>query len=391
VGKLNKLIKNGKVYSPEYLGVVDILIIGDKIVKIDKNIDISNCVLEVEVIEAEGKIVVPGFIDQHVHIIGGGGEAGFHSRTPEVMLSKIIKAGITTVVGLLGTDGDTRQIESLLAKAKGLENEGITTCIHTGSYGIPSVTLTGSVKRDIMFIDKVIGVKVALSDHRSSHITEQELIRLASDARMAGMLSQKAGLVIIHMGDASERLDMVIKIVNETDIPVKHFCPTHVNRNNELFEQAMEFAKMGGNIDLTGGIATPEDPIGVKSSKGVAQCLKNNIDIGNITISSDGNGSTSEYDSEGNITKLGISGLDTLHLEFKDMIVEEGLDMSTALSVITSNVAKIIGLYPVKGCIKPQSDADILLLDEELNIHSVFAKGRKMMENGVVIVKGSFE
>jgi len=386
---MNKLIKNGKVYSPTYLGVKDILIIGDKIVKIDENIDISNFVLEVEVIEAEGKIVVPGFIDQHVHIIGGGGESGFHSRTPEVMLSTIIEAGSTTVVGLLGTDGDTRQVESLLAKAKGLENEGISTCIYTGSYGVPSVTLTGSVKRDIMFIDKVIGVKVALSDHRSSHVTQQELIRLASDARVAGMLSQKPGLVIIHVGGAKERLDMIIKIVKETDIPVKHFCPTHVNRNKEIFEQAMEFAKMGGIIDLTGG--SPADTTAVKPSKAVVECLKNNVSIENITISSDGNGSTSEYDDEGNIIKFGISTLDTLHSELKDMIVEEGLDMSTALKVISSNVAKELGLYPVKGCIEVESDADILLLDEELNIHSVFAKGRKMMENGKVIVKGSFE
>ncbi|MEG0306454.1 MAG: beta-aspartyl-peptidase [Clostridium sp.] len=389
---MNKLIKGGKVYSPEYLGVKDILIVGDKIVKISENIDISNSLLDIEVIDAEGKIVVPGFIDQHVHIIGGGGEAGFHSRTPEVMLSKVIESGITTLVGLLGTDGCTRQVESLLAKAKGLETEGISTYIHTGSYEIPSVTLTGSVKRDIMFIDKVIGVKMALSDHRSSHITEQELIRLASDARVAGMLSNKAGLVVMHIGDAKEKLDMVMKIVKETDIPVKHFCPTHVNRNRALFEQAMEFAKIGGSIDLTAGTAaSANDTRGVKSSKAVAECIKNNVPIENITMSSDGNGSTSEYDSRGNIIKLGASSLNTLHLELKDMIKEEALDMSTALKVITSNVAKVLGVYPVKGYIDIHSDADIVLMDKELNIHSVIAKGRMMMENGEIIVKGSFE
>lgn len=390
--KTNKFIKNGKVYAPEYLGVKDILIVGEKIVKIGENIDISNCLLETEIINAQGKIVVPGFIDQHVHIIGGGGESGFHSRTPEVMLSKVIKAGITTVVGLLGTDGCARNVESLLGKAKGFENEGITTYIHTGSYEFPSVNLTGSVKKDIMFIDKVIGVKIALSDHRSSHITEQELIRLASDARTAGMLSHKAGLVIMHMGDAKERLDMVIKIVNETDIPIKHFCPTHVNRSRELFQQAMEFANMGGTIDLTAGTGiSPTNKIGIKSSKAIAECLKNNVPIENITLSSDGNGSTSEYDSNGNIIKLGISSLDTLHLEFMDMINEEGLEISTALKVITSNVAKVLGVYPIKGCINVDCDADIVLLDEELNIHSVFAKGKKMMENGKVIVRGIFE
>lgn len=57
---------------------------------------------------AAGLIAVPGFVDMHVHVAGGGGEAGPASRTPEARLSELLLAGITTVVGLTGTDSVSR-------------------------------------------------------------------------------------------------------------------------------------------------------------------------------------------------------------------------------------------------------------------------------------------
>ena len=136
-----------------------------------------------EVIDGTGKIVTPGIIDRHVHVTGGGGEGSFHTQAPQVQLSSLIKGGVTTVLGLLGTDGISRSVENLLAKVKALKEEGISAYAICGAYGYPSTTVTGSVSKDIMFIDEILGVKLAISDHRAPNITTEELIRLASDDR----------------------------------------------------------------------------------------------------------------------------------------------------------------------------------------------------------------
>src|SRR5690554_180799 len=151
-----KILKNASIYSPDYLGEKDLLIIKDSILKIAENILIPDSFIsEVEIIDCTEKIIVPGFIDSHVHIIGGGGEGGFRTRTPEIQLSELITAGITTVVGCLGTDGTTRHMTTLLAKARALEEEGISAYIYTGSYQFPIQTLTGNCRDDLILIDKV--------------------------------------------------------------------------------------------------------------------------------------------------------------------------------------------------------------------------------------------
>ena len=205
-----KLLKNANVYAPEKLGKKDILIEGEKILLMQDSIEGYEGLPGVETYDLEGKIVVPAYIDMHVHITGGGGEQGPASRVPESQLSEFFKNGITTVVGLLGTDGVTRSVENLVAKARALTEEGMTVYTLTSSYGYPPTTLTGSVERDIILVPPMIGVKVAVSDHRSSNPGGEELIALATAARRAGLLSNTPGLVTMHMGDGEGRLDPVV-------------------------------------------------------------------------------------------------------------------------------------------------------------------------------------
>jgi len=269
-----KLIRNCQLYAPRKLGQKDILMIHEKIAAIEERIEPNSLPFAVEVINAEGDLLVPGFIDQHVHFIGGGGEAGFSSRTPALTVVQPIEAGITTLVGLLGTDDCTRTVEDLYAKAKALDENGLTTFIHTGSYGYPPITLTGSVKRDIVFIDKVIGVKTAIADHRASQLTSQELIRLAAEARVAGMISGKPGIVHIHVGGAPQQLDLIFRAINESNLPVHHFSPTHVARNASLFDDALKFAKLGGMIDMTANANMAGNSSEFTTLDAIETCLK---------------------------------------------------------------------------------------------------------------------
>ena len=273
-----------------------------------------------------------------------------------------------------------------LAKAKALKEEGTSVYAHTGSYEYPTITLTGSVKKDIVFIEEIIGAKTAISDHRSSSMTNTQLAQLASDVRVAGMMSGKAGILVIHMGNGEKGLNPVFEVLKETEIPIKTMRPTHVNRRRELLEQGFEYAKMGGIIDLTCGIydeLSPKNVVKEAENKGVLS--------ENITISSDGYGSWSKYDENGNLIKIGVSSVSSLYKEFKAMVNESEIAIDRALSYFTSNVAKALEIYPKKGCIAEGSDADMIIFNNDFCIDHVIANGRVMVEDGKVLVYGSYE
>ena len=391
-----KIIRNAKVYQPEYAGVKDILILGDKIAAVGENLKADfGGALKAEEINGEGMAAVPGFIDSHEHNLGGGGEGGFHTRTPEAGLKDLTMNGITTVVGCIGTDGVGRDMTALLAKAHGLENEGVTTYTYTGAYQVPVPTLTGSLMKDIMMLDKVIGVgEVAISDHRSSQPSFEEFARIAADARVAGMLSGKAGIVNVHLGDSPRKLDLILKVVRDTEIPASQFLPTHVNRNAALFDECLEFAKDGGTIDFTGNEdidywETICDEVRV--CKGIRRLLDMGISSDRFTISSDGQGSMPVFNAKGEYQGIGIGKASCLLKEVRECVQKENIPLETAVKGITSNPAAILKLNG-KGHIKPGFDADICLLTEEgLKLDTVIARGRIMVEKGKQTVFGTFE
>lgn len=388
-----KIIKNGEVYAPNYLGKKDILIAGDKIGFIKENITVPRKFVDIDIIDASGNYIVPGFIDSHVHITGGGGEGSFRTRTPEIQLTDITKGGVTTVIGVLGTDGTTRSMGNLIAKARGLEEEGITTYIYTGSYQVPIRTLTGSIQDDIILIDKIIGVgEVAMSDHRSSQPTVEDFAKLASEARVGGILSGKSGVVNIHVGDGERKIDFIENIVENTEIPITQFLPTHMNRNQSLFQRSISYAKKGGIVDFTTSTNKKFLEEGeVKCSNALRILLEHGVKSNNITFSSDGQGSLPDFDEHGRFIGIGIGKVTSLYSEVRDAIINENVPIDKALSVITANPADILKL-PMKGYIQKGRDADIVLLNKEnLKIESVIAKGKIMVSKGKPIIKGTFE
>ena len=387
------LIKKAKVYAPEYLGILDVLIGGGKILKIAENLPAESA-YDVEVIDGSGKVLFPGLIDAHVHILGGGGEGGAKTRTPEIMLTDITKAGVTTVVGCLGTDGCTRTMSNLLAKAKGLEEEGITTYVYTGSYQVPVRTVTGSIMDDLILLDKVIGCgEIAISDHRSSQPTKEDFAKIVADTRVGGILSAKAGLVNVHMGDGEEKLEYLKYVLKNSMIPGTQMLPTHINRSMTLMQDGIDYAKnYGGYIDLTTS-SDPDflDPEEVKASTGLKMALDAGVAAEQITFSSDGQGSLPVFSPDGTFLGLGVGKVTSMYREMKDAVLKDGVALTDALKPVTSNPAKLLKLEN-KGKIIETADADLVLADEEsLELLSVFAKGILMIHEKEVLVKGTFE
>jgi beta-aspartyl-dipeptidase (metallo-type) len=384
------LIKNGTVFGPEPQGEKDVLIAGGKIVAIDEPDRIKVQGAAVGLMDASGKNIVPGLIDPHVHILGGGGEGGPATRAPEIRVEDIIASGVTSIIGCLGTDGTTRHMESLLAKARALEAEGITTFLFSGSYEIPPKSITGGIRSDLILIDKVIGAgEIAISDHRSSQPTFEEIARLAADCRVGGMLGGKAGVLHFHLGDGPRRLELLFRLVAETEIPPTQVVPTHVNRNPELFDESIRWALAGGSIDLTVGPEPEPGSPEVSVEKAVALCLERRVPIERLMVSSDSNGSLPVFDRAGRLVGLTVATQRDLLRTFQSLLRRQTIGAEEAARLFSSNAAAFYGLRG-KGQLRPGKDADLAVFDKNWNLCDVFAHGRRLMADGNVTARGTF-
>jgi len=383
------LIRNATVYSPGFLGKKDLLLGGNKILEISDKIETFKGV-EIEDFDASGLIIVPGLIDNHVHIAGAGGEGGPATRTPELTLSRMYEGGVSSVVGCLGTDGFTRSVESVLMKAKSLRHEGCSAWIWTGAYQVPSPSVTGDLAKDIALIEEVIGVgELAISDHRSSCPTIDELIRIAAHARVGGMLGKKAGIVNIHLGDARNPFQPLHDAISRSELKYTQFLPTHCNRNDYIFEDAKVYGK-AGYIDITTSAWPYFVDEEIKPSSALKLLLEAGVPVSHITFSSDSCGSLPGFDEQGRLVKLEMGHPSANLRELAETVKNEKIPLETALTVLTANPATILKLQG-KGFLTKGMDADILFLNKNLEMVNLIAMGKWVVRDGRVIVRGAYE
>jgi len=382
------LFKGCRVYSPAFLGEKDVLVAGGKIAAVAPRIQpAAGC--ETEVLDGSALRLLPGLLDGHVHIAGAGGEGGPATRTPEMRLIDMIDGGITSVVGCLGTDGLTRSVASVLMKAKGLRQEGVSAWIYTGAYQVPPPSLLGDIGKDIAMIEEVIGVgEIAIADHRSSNPSLDELIRLAKLARVGAMIGGKAGIVNIHLGDSPDPFSLLYGAVEKSELQFSQFLPTHCNRTRAVFDAAKRYGKKG-YVDLTASSYPFYPDEEIKPSACLRELLGAGVPLEHITISSDGCGSLPTFDENGNLLSLVSGKPKSIFSELIDAVRQEKLPLEKALPTVTANVAAILKLDG-KGRIAEGCDADLLLLDEEDRIRHLLANGRWLVRDGHVVNRGAF-
>jgi len=381
------LLCNARCFAPKPLGVVDLLVGGGRILAMGPDLDVPSDLAER--VDLQGRPVVPGFIDAHTHLGGGGGEGGSHTRVPALKLTELTLHGVTTAIGLLGTDTTTRTIADLLAVARGLEHEGITTYCYTGGYAVPPVTLTGSARGDLVHVDRIIGIgETAIADHRSSQPSFGEIARLAADAHVSGLMTGKAGLLHLHLGDGPTGLELVRRVAAETELPRRVVHPTHCNRNPSLWQEAMALGGDGGFVDVT---AFPDDPddVALPAAQALLAWWESTNDWSHVTVSSDGGGCLPTFDGDGVLETMDVGSARTLPLTLS-RLVQLGVPVHEALGPMTSHVADLFRLHR-KGRLAVGKDADLVVLGRGGVVADVMALGRWMVRDGEPVVRGTFE
>ena len=387
------LIQNADLYAPEHRGLRDLLVGGERVLWIGVPGELADLPAPLrrscERIDLAGLRVIPGLVDSHVHVAGGGGEAGFRTRVPAPVLGRYTSAGVTTAVGLLGTDDTARGPRELLAAIYALREEGLSAWGWVGGYHVPPATLTGTLRADLALVEALIGVgEVAISDHRSSQPTFDEIARLGAEAHVAGLMSGKAGVVHLHLGDGPRGLDLVRRALAETEIPARVWHPTHVNRRRALFEEALDIARRGCTVDVT---AFPVDD--GEDAWGAADAVRRYLDAGaprdRLTVSSDAGGCLPCFDGEGRVSHMDVGDAGALLATLAEL-GSAGVPLEHALPAFTSNPARLLRL-PGKGKVEVGGDADLVALDTDGRAHTVIARGAVHVRGGALVRRGTFE
>jgi beta-aspartyl-dipeptidase (metallo-type) len=364
------LIENGELYCPEPRGRGSVLIANsliEKVGEVDRRA-LDALGVEYEAIDATGCVVIPGLLDPHEHLLGGSGEGSLALQSPMLFLHEIVPAGITSVVGTLGVDTTMKTIAGLLARVKALAEEGLEAWMWTGGYNVPPTTVMGSIRADLMFIDKVVGAgEVAISDERSLNQSRQDLASLVRDTHVGGLLSGKAGVTHFHVGEEDTRLAPLREIIEDYQVRPEWLYPTHVQRNAKLLDEAIELAKAGAHLDF--------DTVAQDLAKWFRYYLDHGGPLDRLTISSDAD-----------------SGHPMIYFEqFRSLVLREGYPLERVLPIVTLNPARAVKLDGRKGTLEPGKDADVVVLGRDtLDVREVIARGNRMMRDGRVVAREKF-
>lgn len=393
------VIKNGIVCLEGEHIKTDLVIEGERIVSLGKTTYSGS----EEVIDADGMYVVPGGIDAHTHM--DLQQSPRYRACDDFAAGGIAAAcgGTTTIIDHIafGPDGCSLRYmldaykglaqdcpvdysfhgvfqhidEAILAELGELIDEGYPSYKAYTTYGFPMTepqlmpvlqvmkehhglltvhaendTITNSL-RNALTPDELLPIGQALT---RPNIAEAESIDMVlATARV----NDDAPVYIVHLS-AHESLSRVrlARTEGQQNIYIET-CPHYLVLTDEKFRQ-------GGPKEAIKYMMAP--PLRKKEDN---EALWEGLRRGDIqVVATDHCPFTIEEKLEnvGDFRKCpgGVSGVEErMPLLFSEGVMKGRLSLERFVQVTSTNVAKIFGLYPKKGCLLPGSDADIVLIN----------------------------
>jgi dihydropyrimidinase len=393
------LIKNGKVVTETEAKVKDILVVDDKIKKIDENIEYPGA----EIIDATEKIVIPGGVDVHTHLNLHTGnyvaEDDFYTGTVAAACG-----GTTTIIDHPGFGpkgcslkhqitqyheyADNKAVidygfhgvfqhvdESILNEIPELIKEGITSF---KAYLVYNYALNDRDILNLMFKLKESGGLLTVHCE-NNHIQQYFHDKFVSEGKTAPIyhaksrndiceaeavnrmiclssIAKNAPLYLVHVS-AKASLDYIKLAHMSEHCVVAETCPQYLLLDEERYneEDGLKYILTPPLRDNTNQIP-----------------LWNGINREYIsTVGTDHcpfNYSLRKKVAGNDFSKCpnGLPGIETrIPLMFSEGVMQYKITLNRFVEVNCTNPAKVMGLYPQKGVLKEGSDADIVIIDPD--------------------------
>ena len=394
------LLKNGTVVSGSSSEQLDVLTEDEKIIKVARDIQDE----EATVIDVTGKFLFPGFIDGHTHfdleVAGTVTADDFETGTRAAILG-----GTTFVIDYASQDKGGHTLK------EGLERwhqkaDGKCSCDY--SFHMSIVEWNDRTEQEVQdMIDAGITSFKLYMTYPAMIVNDRDLYKilkkLGQCGCFAGVHCENAGVIDALIDDAhkegrfgpenhplvrpdpmeAEAVHRLLVIAKEADAPV---MVVHLT-NQKAYEEVIAARKKGQTIyaetcpqylllddsvyskpDFQGAVYVCAPPIRKKEDQ---ECLWKALADGEIqTVATDQCSFTLEQKALGkdDFTKIpgGLPGVQTRGTLLYTYGVETGkITKEQMCALLSENPARLYGVYPRKGVIRPGSDADIVVLDPE--------------------------
>ena len=298
-----------------------------------------------EIIDAQGKIIVPGFIDGHVHIESS-------MLTPREFAKVVLQHGITAVVTdphEIGNVAGTKGIQYMLEDAKQLPLDifvMLSSCVPTTPFETNGARLDAEQLQPFLSEPEVLGLAEVMDFPSVASGNQTMLDKISMTLDYGGVIDGHAA------GLKREDLNIYMSAGIRTD----HEC-TNSQEAKDRLDLGMYLMIREGTVAKNLEALLP-----VVTSKNSRRCLFVTDDKLIDDLVDEG--------SVDHIVRLAI---------------KKGLDPVTAIQMVTINTAECFGLRQI-GAIAAGYQADFLLLDdlESISIHQVYKKGTCIVKQGQV-------